>query len=67
MKVEHLVASIAGSYLHFNRVDAFQDFPGADAADGAELPGDRPTNAAARFEKAPDFSLSDGTVRPNAP
>ena len=59
MKVEHLLASLDGSYLHFNRVDRYADFPGADANDGAQLHQDRPGNAGARFEKAPHFSAAD--------
>lgn len=59
MTVENLLCSVAGSYLHFNRVDAYRDFVGADREDGAELPGDHAANAAISFEKAPDFKLSD--------
>jgi hypothetical protein len=59
MKAEHLIQSIEGGYLHFNRVDAYSDFPLADAHDGAELPLDQPANQAASFEKAPSFTLSD--------
>ncbi|MBB3192845.1 hypothetical protein [Roseateles terrae] len=59
MKVEHLLASIDGSYLHFNRVDRYADFPGADANDGAQLQHDRPGNAGARFQKTPHFSAAD--------
>jgi hypothetical protein len=63
MRAEHLVQSIEGGYLHFNRVDAYADFPLADAHDGAELPLDQPSNQAAAFEKAPSFTLSDYYVR----
>jgi hypothetical protein len=28
--VENLLCSIYGAYLHFNRVDGYRDFPGAD-------------------------------------
>ncbi len=59
MKHEHLLASVDGSYLHFNRVDSYADFPGADANDGAQLPQDRAGNAGARFLKAPYFSAAD--------
>ena len=58
MTVENLLRSVAGSYLHFNRVDAYRDFPSADLADGAELPGDQAGNATIGFEKAPNFTLS---------
>jgi hypothetical protein len=44
MTVENLLRSIAGSYLHFNRVDAYQDL---DPSDGAQLPGDQSGNALA--------------------
>jgi hypothetical protein len=59
MKAEHLLASIEGKYLHFNRVNSYVDFPDADSTDGEQLPGDRPGNAATRFAKAPDFSVAD--------
>ena len=35
MKAEHPIQSIEGGYLHFNLVDAYSDFPLADAHDGA--------------------------------
>jgi hypothetical protein len=54
--VENLLRSIAGSYLHFNRVDAYPDL---DPNDGAMPPGDQPGNAQARFAKAPNFSAAD--------
>ena len=63
MKVEHLLSSFQGGYLHFNRVDAYRDFAAADTADGAELSSDHAGNAAAYFEKVPDFSLSDLCAR----
>lgn len=63
MRAEHLIQAIEGKYLHFNRVDAYADFPTADRDDGAELPLDRPSNQAAGFEKAPDFTLSDYYAR----
>ena len=58
MRGEHLIQSIEGRYLHFNRVDAYSDFPLADADDGAELPLDQPANQAVSFENARDFTLS---------
>lgn len=66
MKAEHLIQSIEGGYLHFNRVDAYSDFPLADAHDGAELPLDQPANQAASFKKAPGFTLSDYYARSRA-
>lgn len=56
MTVENLLRSITGNYLHFNRVDSYPDVPLADKNDGRQLLKDQPANAAARFEKAPDFS-----------
>ena len=58
MKLEHAINSIEGGYLHFNRVDGYRDFPGADAEDGSQLPQDRGINAATTFEKSPDFSIA---------
>jgi hypothetical protein len=58
MTVENLLRSVTGNYLHFNRVDSYSDFPNADENDGRQLPEDQPTNVAARFEKAPDFSAA---------
>jgi hypothetical protein len=55
MSVENFLRSVEGSYLHFNRVDSYPDIPD----DGAQVPADRPSNAAAKFEKAPSFSAED--------
>lgn len=63
MRAEHLIQAIEGGYLHFNRVDAYVDFPTADPADGAELPLDQISNQATTFEKASQFSLSDYYAR----
>lgn len=59
ISVENLLCSIVGGYLHFNRVDSYVDFPGADPYDGKQLPKDQLGNANSRFEKAPDFSAAD--------
>jgi len=59
MSVENCLGSIERGYLHFNRVDSYKDFPGADNHDGEQLPGDRAGNAAATFVKAPGFSAAD--------
>ncbi|MGY3236703.1 hypothetical protein ACVMAJ_003593 [Bradyrhizobium sp. USDA 4448] len=59
MSVENCLGSIERAYLHFNRVDSYKDFPGADHHDGEQLPGDRAGNAAATFVKAPGFSAAD--------
>ena len=58
MTVENLLRSVTGNYLHFNRADSYSDFPNADQNDGRQLPKDQPANAAAKFEKAPDFSAA---------
>lgn len=57
--VENLIRSIKGSYLHFNRVDSYKDFPLADADDGAELPLDQLRSRAVTLGKEPTKSLSD--------
>jgi hypothetical protein len=59
MSAENLFSSIVGSYLHFNRVDSYPDFPGSDAHDGRQLPKDQTGNASARFQNAPHFSAED--------
>lgn len=59
ISAENLLRSIVGGYLHFNRVDSYVDFPGADPYDGKQLAKDQQGNASARFEKAPDFSAAD--------
>lgn len=59
MRAEYLIDSIAGSYLHFNRVDSYRDFDGADLQDGAQLPADRPGNAGVGFQKASEFKAAD--------
>lgn len=59
MRAEYLIDSIAGSSLHFNRVDSYRDFDGADLQDGAQLPADRPGNASVGFQKAPEFKAAD--------
>ena len=59
MSVENLLRSVAGQYLHFNRVDSYVDFAAADGNDGAQLPMDRAANAAAKFQKAPEYSALD--------
>lgn len=59
VSVENLLRSIDGGYLHFNRVDGYMEFPGADHHDGEQLPSDRPINGQAKFEKAPEFSAAD--------
>lgn len=59
MTIENLLRSVGGRYLYFNRVDGYKDFANADPHDGEQLQQDRATNAAMRFQKAPDFSAAD--------
>jgi hypothetical protein len=59
MSIENLVRSITDSYLHFNRVDSYKDFPGADLHDGQQLSKDERGNVQTKFEKRPDFSAAD--------
>jgi hypothetical protein len=59
MSIENLLRSIANSYLHFNRVDDYSDFPGADINDGCQLPKDQLGNSNSKFEKSPDFSAAN--------
>jgi hypothetical protein len=59
MSTEYLIDSIASSYLHFNRIDSYRDFDGADLYDGAQLPADRPGNASVGFQKSPEFKVAN--------
>lgn len=59
LSVENLLRSIIGNYIHFNRVDSYADFPGADPHDVQQLPKDQQGNSSTRFEKAPDFSAAN--------
>lgn len=59
MKPENLIRSMSLGYLHFNRVDSYRDFHGADKYDGEQLPGDRAGNAATKFDHAPHYSAAD--------
>ncbi|MBI5015870.1 MAG: hypothetical protein HZB55_10315 [Deltaproteobacteria bacterium] len=59
MSAENLLRSIASSYIHFNRVDSYTDFAGADPHDGKQLPRDEEANARAKFERAPDYSAAN--------
>jgi hypothetical protein len=63
MTVENLLKSISSNYLHFNRVDSYEDLSGsnshADPNDGRMLPKDRLAASQARFEKASDFTAAD--------
>jgi len=59
MTIENLVRSVKGSYLHFNRVNSYSDFPGADQHDGQQSPTDRPLNEAKKFRNAPQHSLAN--------
>lgn len=59
MKVSDFIRSVSNSYLHFQRVDSYKDFPTADAYDGEQPAKDRAVNASVTFEKAPDYSAAD--------
>ena len=59
MTIENLLRSVAGSYLHFNRVDSYIDFQSSDPHDGQQLQKDLQNNARVRFEKAQEFSAAD--------
>lgn len=63
MTVENLIRSVAGNYLHFNRVDSYVDLldsnPLADPNDGRQLPKDEAANSQISFEKTPDFTVGD--------
>lgn len=59
ISVENLLQSIKDRYLHFNRVDSYSDFPGADHKDGEQLPADRNGNASSKFKSDPTFSVAD--------
>lgn len=59
MSAENLLHSVFGRYLHFNQVDSYSDFPGADPLDGCQLLKDRPTNERSRFQYFPNFTAAD--------
>ena len=59
MSAENLLRSVFCRYLHFNRVDSYSDFPGADPHDGRQLPKDQSGNASSRFQSAPHFTAAD--------
>ena len=59
MTAENLLRSIDCKYLHFNRVDSYEDFLGADPCDGQQTPKDHQISNNMRFDKAPNFSAAD--------
>jgi len=59
MSTENLLRSVFRNYLHFNRVDSYTDFPGADPHDGRQLPKDEPGNASSHFQNASHFTAAD--------
>lgn len=59
MSLENCLKSITSNYLHFNRVDNYTDFVGADRDDGSQTPADRVRNRSAYFAKKPNFSAED--------
>jgi hypothetical protein len=54
MKTEDLMRSISGSYLHFNRVDKYND-----QHDGKQLPKDLADNLKSIFRNSKNFSAAD--------
>lgn len=58
MSVENLVQSLSRNYLHFQRVDHYEDFTNADKFDGEQLPLDKIGNQNVRFAKNPAYSAA---------
>jgi len=58
MSVENFIKSLSGNYLHFQRVDAYKDFPSADALDGQQLPLDQVGNQNTHFAKDPSYTAA---------
>jgi DUF2971 family protein len=54
MRTEDLIRSVSGSYLHFNRVDSYDD-----AHDGEQLLKDLPDNQKSEFYRAKGYSAAD--------
>jgi hypothetical protein len=59
IKPDNFVRAAVNSYLHFQRVDSYVDFPGADVRDGEQPARDRVTNAGVLFEGAGSYSVAD--------
>lgn len=59
MSVENFIRSIKNDSLHFNRVDSYKNFPGADLNDGKQLKLDQKRNEQVKFEKNPSVSLKN--------
>ncbi len=59
MTVENFIRSLNDNYLHFQRVDAYKDFPTADQHDGERLLLDREVHKKLGFKKGPDFTAED--------
>lgn len=59
MTIENFLRSVKESYLYFNLVNSYNDFPGADPHDGKQPPNDEPSNSQTKFLKAPSFSAAD--------
>jgi hypothetical protein len=53
VKVRYLIDMLQRNYLHFQRVDAYDD----DTTDGEQLPLDRSVSAGVSFEKASTYTL----------
>jgi hypothetical protein len=58
MTIENFIRSISGNYLHFQRVDTYKDFPGADESDGEQLPLDKSGNQGSKFAKDPTYTAA---------
>jgi hypothetical protein len=54
MRTEDLIRSVSGSYLHFNRVNSYDD-----AHDGEQLLKDLPDNLKSAFYRAKGYSAAD--------
>ncbi len=58
MTIENFLKSTTDNYLHFQRVDAYKDFPGADETDGEQLPLDKEGNQNTKFAKDPSCTAA---------
>jgi hypothetical protein len=58
MSVENFLRSTANSYIHFQRVDTYKDFPNADGSDGEQLPLDKFGNENSKFAKDPTYNAA---------
>jgi hypothetical protein len=61
ISVENFLRSLEGNYLHFTRLDRFED-----ERDGVQLPAERRTNEKTRFAKNPEFTIANSYDRARA-